>query len=82
MECGELDYRDSDGCWRVCYPQGPSDVVSEVTVELGALMQLVNWGLIKNPLNWVIVLLMLLIAGFAGHYSWALIQNYRNQPSQ
>jgi hypothetical protein len=45
-------------------------------------MQVVNLGLIKNPLNWIIVLLMLLIAGFAGHYGWALIQQYRGQPAQ
>lgn len=25
----------------------------------------INWGLIKNPLNWVIIVLMLLIAGIA-----------------
>lgn len=25
----------------------------------------INWGLIKNPLNWIIVLLMVLIAGVA-----------------
>lgn len=26
-----------------------------------------NWNLIKNPLNWAIVLLMLLLATVAGH---------------
>lgn len=25
----------------------------------------INWGLAKNPLNWIIVLLMVLIAGIA-----------------
>lgn len=25
----------------------------------------INWGLIKNPLNWIIILLMLIIGGFA-----------------
>lgn len=24
-----------------------------------------NWGIMKNPLNWIIVLLMVLIAAFA-----------------
>lgn len=28
---------------------------------------IVNWQLMKHPLNWVIVLLMLTIAGIAGH---------------
>ena len=30
-------------------------------------MEIVNWGLLKHPLNWFTVVLMLLIAGFAGH---------------
>lgn len=27
----------------------------------------INWQLIGNPLNWVTIILMLLIAGFAAH---------------
>jgi hypothetical protein len=27
----------------------------------------INWALVKHPLNWLIVLLMLTIAGIAGH---------------
>lgn len=30
-------------------------------------MKLLNWELIANPLNWVIVVLMVLIAGTAVH---------------
>lgn len=26
---------------------------------------LVNWGLLKNPVNWIIVVLMLIFAGIA-----------------
>jgi hypothetical protein len=29
-------------------------------------MQLVNWGLIKHPLNWATIVLMLVIAAMAG----------------
>lgn len=25
----------------------------------------INWGLIKNPLNWITIVLMVIIAGFA-----------------
>lgn len=34
---------------------------------------MLNWPLMKNPINWLIVLLMLVIAGMAGHLllSWA-----------
>lgn len=28
-------------------------------------MTLINWSLIKHPVNWLIVILMLIIAGFA-----------------
>lgn len=28
---------------------------------------LVNWNLLKHPMNWVIVLMMLLIAAYGGH---------------
>lgn len=29
------------------------------------LDSIINWGLIKQPLNWVIIILMLIIAGMA-----------------
>ena len=29
-------------------------------------MQIVNWGIVKHPLNWLTVLLMLFIAAIAG----------------
>lgn len=35
-------------------------------------MTLVNVPLLKNPLNWLIVVLMLVIAGVAGHYLFSL----------
>lgn len=28
---------------------------------------MLNWGLIKNPYNWLVILLMLVLAGMAGH---------------
>lgn len=36
-------------------------------------MQIVNGALMKQPLNWLTVWLMLLIAAFAGHFllKWA-----------
>lgn len=29
-------------------------------------MQLVNWGLVKHPLNWFTIVLMLILAAMAG----------------
>jgi hypothetical protein len=29
-------------------------------------MQIVNWGLLKHPLNWFTIILMLIIAAMAG----------------
>ncbi len=34
--------------------------------------KIVNTAILKHPLNWIIVLLMLLLAGAAGHYLFAL----------
>lgn len=30
---------------------------------------IVNTGILKNPLNWIIVLVMLVLAGAAGHFA-------------
>ena len=35
-------------------------------------MAIVNVPLMKNPLNWVIVTMMLILAGIAGHYVFTL----------
>jgi hypothetical protein len=35
-------------------------------------MAIVNVPLLKNPINWIIVTLMLVIAGIAGHYAFTL----------
>lgn len=32
---------------------------------------MINWELIKHPANWLIVILMLVIAGAAGHFALA-----------
>jgi len=31
-------------------------------------MRIVNWDIIKHPVNWFTVILMVVIAGFAAHY--------------
>jgi hypothetical protein len=28
---------------------------------------IVNWGLVKQPINWAVIILMLVIAAMAGH---------------
>jgi hypothetical protein len=44
-------------------------------------VQIVNGALLKNPLNWLTVWLMLLIAAFAGHFflRWAQVENPHDQ---
>lgn len=32
---------------------------------------MLNWELLKHPLNWIIIVLMLVIAGAAGHLALA-----------
>lgn len=34
----------------------------------------INWGLISNPFNWAIILLMVLIAGFAAQSASQLLK--------
>lgn len=42
---------------------------------------MLNFELMKQPLNWIIILLMLVIAGMAGHLllSWAGLEPAQNQ---
>lgn len=30
-------------------------------------MKLINWEIVKNPMNWLIIGMMLVVAGVAGH---------------
>ena len=30
-------------------------------------MELLNFNLLKNPVNWIVIILMLIIAGMGGH---------------
>jgi hypothetical protein len=39
---------------------------------------MINWDLVKHPLNWIIILLMLIIAGTAGHL---LLTHFGAEPS-
>jgi hypothetical protein len=45
--------------------------------------QVINFVLLKHPLNWVIVVMMVLIAGIAAHYvlSYASIQGPKTAKS-
>jgi hypothetical protein len=40
---------------------------------------MLNWELLKNPLNWVIVLVMLLVAGLAGYYIITFFNQLKTQ---
>jgi hypothetical protein len=42
-------------------------------------MQLVNTAILKQPLNWIIVLLMLVIAGIAGHL---ILSYFETEPAK
>lgn len=41
-------------------------------------MQVLNWAIIKHPMNWVIVMLMLIIAGAAAQL---VLTHYRTATS-
>jgi hypothetical protein len=38
---------------------------------------MLNWKLIKNPLNWLIIILMLVLAGIGGHL---LLSYFNHEP--
>lgn len=40
--------------------------------KLMKIPRIINWNLVSHPLNWVIILLMLVIAGGIGHYALSL----------
>jgi len=63
MERCKLDYSHPYGRSRVLRHRSGDEVLPAVAGELTML----NWELLKNPLNWLIILVMLLIAGMAGH---------------
>lgn len=42
-------------------------------------MPLLNTGLLKQPLNWVVILLMLVIAGIGGHL---LLSYFHTEPAK
>lgn len=42
---------------------------------------LVNWSLLKNPVNWIIVVLMLVFAGVALDLVLSYLQTQTPQPS-
>jgi hypothetical protein len=69
MERPELGYGDFDGRYRFWDSRrGPQRVVA--SHDAGA--NRMNWELFKNPLNWAIVTLMLLIAALGGKYALQL----------
>jgi hypothetical protein len=70
MERPKLDYGNSYGRYRLRnFGRGPQRVVA---LARGAGAGAMNWELFKNPLNWAIVTMMLLIAALGGKYALQL----------
>lgn len=44
-------------------------------------MAILNWKLISHPLNWLIILLMLVIAGIFGHLLLTVLDQEPSGPS-
>ena len=65
MEPCQLDHGHSDG-WRGVRTDWIGAEILPIQ-KAGITMNLLNWGLLKNPYNWFVVILMVMIAGFAGH---------------
>jgi hypothetical protein len=63
-----LDYRDFDGCdWLLCFGPLAEMVRQSDCFRCIRKNPMLNFGLLKNPANWIIIILMLVIAAMAGH---------------
>jgi hypothetical protein len=63
-----LDYRRFDGCNRLhVFGFRPKVVVCKAGELTAMQLDPINWKMIAHPMNWAIVLLMLIIAGAIGH---------------
>lgn len=70
MERPKLDYGYPDGRYRLRnLSRDPQRMVAQQGFPGADAM---NWELFKNPLNWVIVTMMLLIAALGGKYALQL----------
>jgi len=43
---------------------------------------IINWNLIKHPMNWIIVTMMVLIFGIAAHFVLQYASTVNQQPKQ
>lgn len=64
MECDELDNRHSDGSDWILSNRTWNEVLP---VAHKRELSMLNWSILKHPLNWIIILMMLILAGIAGH---------------
>jgi hypothetical protein len=67
VESDELDYRDSHGGNWFRASGSRAKTGEETADQNGGGVAMLNWQLMKHPSNWVIITLMLVIAGIAGH---------------
>jgi hypothetical protein len=70
LECLELDHGYSHGRYWIFSDWSGNEVLP---VSTGGINEMLNTALMKNPLNWLTILLMLVIAGMAGHLLLSLV---------
>jgi hypothetical protein len=73
LERSELDHHRIDGGSRFCRARFRAEGLAEPQrKDGGSDIMILNWRLAKHPMNYVIITLMLVIAGIAGHLvlSW------------
>jgi hypothetical protein len=74
VERDQLDNRHPHGGYRILSHWSRSQVeAGTVAVQIGGCVSLINTNLIKHPMNWVTILLMLIIAGIFGHLLLSLL---------
>jgi hypothetical protein len=78
VECHELGNGCPYGCYRVWHFEGRFDMGRKKDRELRAML---NWSLIRAPVNWITITLMLLFAIVAADMFSNLIQSSGNGQS-
>jgi len=68
LEYHELDHHCAYGCAGLFYSVYCSAILAKQAGEQFLMDYIpINWSIIANPVNWVVIVLMVLIAGYAFH---------------
>ena len=69
LDSGKLDHGSADGGYRLYLGRyGNPDRPAKTVISGGVTMEVINLEILKHPINWITVVLMVLIAAIAFHF--------------